>query len=172
MQLHQKVAMGIIMASSLVSCVGHQNQQNLSTKNPIVNKVETESNLQYGSTYLVSGAITQDDYKKLYNDLDNNRYFDLKFRDKNTMNLVYKRIYISQQDIGEFYPEGLSKICQIIIKSVKESVPNFSCREYNKFDNRFLLTSNDPDLLLIFPQNYLIALDLRLTLETGAIYLD
>jgi hypothetical protein len=37
MKLHQKVAMGIVMASSLVSCVGHQ-EENLSTKSPVIIK--------------------------------------------------------------------------------------------------------------------------------------
>jgi len=40
MQLHQKVAISIIMASSLVSCVGHQDQENLST-NPLTIKSQT-----------------------------------------------------------------------------------------------------------------------------------
>jgi hypothetical protein len=40
MQLHHKLAIGIIMASSLVSCVGHQDQENLSTKSPIVNTMQ------------------------------------------------------------------------------------------------------------------------------------
>jgi hypothetical protein len=38
MKLHHKLAIGIIMASSLVSCVGHQDQENLSTKNPVIIK--------------------------------------------------------------------------------------------------------------------------------------
>lgn len=40
MKLHQKAAIGIVMASSLVSCVGHQDSENLSTKNSTVNKVQ------------------------------------------------------------------------------------------------------------------------------------
>lgn len=40
MKLHQKLVIGIVMASSLFSCVRHQDQKKLSTKSPVINKVQ------------------------------------------------------------------------------------------------------------------------------------
>jgi len=55
MKLHHKVAISIVMALSLVSCVGHQDQENLSTKSPVITK---NNNLNaFTMAMLTSGQI-------------------------------------------------------------------------------------------------------------------
>ena len=44
----QKIAIGIVMATSLVSCVGNQDNESLSTKSPVLNKVRLSG---YSSKY-------------------------------------------------------------------------------------------------------------------------
>lgn len=67
MKLHQKVAMGIIMALSLVSCVGHQDQENLLTKSPVVNKVQLSG---YTKTDYKITDISFQDYNYCSHDVD------------------------------------------------------------------------------------------------------
>jgi hypothetical protein len=62
MKLHHKVAIGIIMALSLVSCVGHQDQENLST-NPLT--IKSKSSI--AEVYYLSDSNVDDNTKFCFN---------------------------------------------------------------------------------------------------------